>query len=145
MGIPQHINADQFSLFHGSTHWFGEGEIVEPTVDRLYGGEPKAYASASMEAAGDYAMAKASGIHAMSDTFNGDVPREHRSHQGTLFAPVYGVSHRGGADNIQAAPSGDRNAVANSAGFDVDAIAGYRRTDNMADTFAYHNEPGRWL
>jgi hypothetical protein len=106
--------------FHGSTHIFGAGSTLDPTPDRIYGGEDKAYATGpdaprGYKSAADYAYMRA-------------VPsRITEPHQGQLFAAVHEVSPRSEVKN----PSGALNQIASAEPMDVHGVAGWVRTDDL--------------
>lgn len=68
-------------LFHGTAHWFGKDEYVEPGRDVSYGSERAgAYATTSAHNAKQYSAAR------LSD-------RNLRMGQMEMLAPVYEVEH----------------------------------------------------
>lgn len=64
-------------LFHGTTHWFKTGDIIEPRKDTFYKDSPGTYADTDADSAGLWAGAKL--------TPKGEQP--------PLFRPVFPVEH----------------------------------------------------
>ncbi len=119
------LNVAQFGedkLYHGTSHWFKPGDIVEPRPDRHYGGPDKAYAAGSKSVAGNFAHSATIGPLMDSALPNNGV-------QGALFAPVYEVSDHTGSATEPVVHGG--SSVTSTKGFKVEKLAGYRRTDNM--------------
>ena len=122
MSASEAVSPTQF--FHGSNHWFKPGEQVDPTPDRLYGGEDKAYASPRIEAAGNFAHG--------SVNRGGRDGRKSKPVQGALFAPVYEVEPIEPRDSMTGSDS-----VVSHKGLKVKRLAAYSRTDNLADDASY--------
>lgn len=102
-------------LFHGTTAWLNDGDIINPTS---YGPEddepvPVAFASTKLNHAAQYA----------SDALDGGNPKV-RKPQGQLFAPVYEVEHVTGPveDDSYKYPSA---YVRDSGGFRVKGVVDY--------------------
>lgn len=68
-------------LFHGSAHWFGENESVQPGRDTYYGShDAGAYATEYLQTAKQYSASRL-------------IDRNMRNGQMEMLAPVYEVEH----------------------------------------------------
>lgn len=112
-------------LYHGTSHWFKPGETVDPTPDRVYGGEAKAFATTSKDTAGNFAH---------GTTVRG---LKRKGGQGTLFAPIFEVEP---SDDLQKSmPAPNDTAYHTRKGFKVKGLAGYRNTSDMDEDRLYHD------
>lgn len=117
------LSEGQFGTYHGTDAHIADGGTINPSRDRNYGGEDKAYASTDKEVAGSFAHAKTTG-----GWYDSKLPSE--GVQGKLFAPVYKVSATDSREAPQSMASSEKT-VTSTSGFKVDGVAGWRRTDNM--------------
>jgi hypothetical protein len=120
MAASDHLNHEQTKkLYHGSPHWFAEGDTVDPT----HGDPAVAYASSDRNDAALFGIAKAN---------------RGPEKQLPLFVPVYEVS----SPDAKLARRGGLFTVSKS-GFRVDKIHGYVRTAGDDDQSTRMKD--RWL
>lgn len=95
------LSPEQFKLYHGTAHYFKEGENIEPkNIGESYTAGLKAFASPSMDVAREVAG--------------------HRAYrENMLFAPVYEVDPLGATESV------NKNIVSSSVGFKPKKIAGW--------------------
>ena len=120
-------------LFHGSTHWFKPGEVIEPRTDLPYNeyegeydedekragyGTSGAYATTSLDNAKWF-----SGMRLFRNNL--------KEKQGSLFAPVYEVKHL--SEHSDPLNKLDAQNRRDTSGFKPVRIAGYSNWNDLTD------------
>jgi hypothetical protein len=120
VSATDHLGEQMKKLYHGSPHWFAEGDTVNPT----HGDKPVAYASNDRNDAALFGIAKAN-----RGPFGTQLP---------LFVPVYEVSSPDAKTT-----KGGGLFKSSKTGFRVDKLHGYVRA--AGDDEQSTKMKDRWL